>query len=328
MITALNKNKKTTWRRLYLVGKLLFSVLIVFILVRQIENGISGDFTQSISVHNMTTGRWFMAFMAVALMPLNWFFEAMKWKNLIHFEQMTWTRAYRGVLAGVAVSILTPNRIGEYAGRILFVRPENRWNGIFSTLAGSYIQWWSVGVLGVLGGLYYLLNVKESSAGETIVWCVLTVAMIFTAFFFLLYMDKGSMLIKKWTKGKWPFAQRIINYLANLDRMHIQKATVFACIRIATYSTQFYLIVLALGERINVIDGSSAALTTNILQTFMPLPPVIGLVGRGEAAVLVWSVFSADELIILSATFIVWVINVVLPALIGVVLILNLKKSK
>jgi hypothetical protein len=49
----------------------------------------------------------------------------------------------------------------------------------------------------------------------------------------------------------------------------------------------------------------------------VPLPAVAGLLVRGSLAVFVWSHFGANDLSSLAATFVLWIINLILPALIG-----------
>ena len=48
-----------------------------------------------------------------------------------------------------------------------------------------------------------------------------------------------------------------------------------------------------------------------------------GLVARGNLAVYLWQQFGANDLSALAATFSLWVINLILPALIGTFLLLR-----
>ena len=77
---------------------------------------------------------------AVLLVPLNWGLETQKWRELMHrIEAIPFGLAYKAVLAGVAFSVITPNRIGEYGGRILMVKAE-KWQTVVATLVGSFSQ--------------------------------------------------------------------------------------------------------------------------------------------------------------------------------------------
>ncbi|MBL7753676.1 MAG: flippase-like domain-containing protein, partial [Chitinophagaceae bacterium] len=59
----------------------------------------------------------------IVLMIVNWTIEAQKWRFLLKGTEnfSLWT-SLQSVLTGLAVSVITPNRIGEYMGRILYLR--------------------------------------------------------------------------------------------------------------------------------------------------------------------------------------------------------------
>ena len=59
----------------------------------------------------------------IFLVFINWGFEARKWQLLVKpIQRMDFLTAYKSVLSGVTLSINTPNRIGEYGGRILYIK--------------------------------------------------------------------------------------------------------------------------------------------------------------------------------------------------------------
>ena len=61
----------------------------------------------------------------LALVFVNWGFEAKKWQVLLKpLQPINFFTAFKSVLSGVTLSINTPNRIGEYGGRILYIRKE------------------------------------------------------------------------------------------------------------------------------------------------------------------------------------------------------------
>jgi len=49
---------------------------------------------------------------------------------------------------------------------------------------------------------------------------------------------------------------------------------------------------------------------------------------RGEVALFVWGNFCDNELSILASTFSLWVINMIIPALIGIFFIMNINVLK
>ncbi|MEX2590199.1 MAG: hypothetical protein WD334_08335, partial [Chitinophagales bacterium] len=76
---------------------------------------------------------------ALFLMPVNWILESLKWKMLMQrIEPLTFTNSFRSVLSGVTFTMFTPNRIGEYAGRFLFLKKPWNPNAWLANFAGSY----------------------------------------------------------------------------------------------------------------------------------------------------------------------------------------------
>lgn len=61
------------------------------------------------------------------LMLFNWFFEVVKWHYLVkEVEPLSIWKSLKSVFCGLTWAIFTPNRIGEYGGRIMLLKPENR----------------------------------------------------------------------------------------------------------------------------------------------------------------------------------------------------------
>lgn len=67
----------------------------------------------------------FVYFAAILfLMPLNWAIETAKWQLLLSGTvSQSFGDALKSVLAGLNTGFVTPNRIGEFAGRILLLPP-------------------------------------------------------------------------------------------------------------------------------------------------------------------------------------------------------------
>src|SRR5690606_3930899 len=72
------------------------------------------------------------------LMFLNWFTESLKWQYLcLQIQPISITKALQSVFCGLAWAVFTPNRIGEYGGRVLFLMPRKRVFGIIGMTVGA-----------------------------------------------------------------------------------------------------------------------------------------------------------------------------------------------
>jgi hypothetical protein len=135
----------------YIFGPLLFAV-ISFSLYRQISK--QPDLALRWEQIRLSWQDWKL-WAVVFLMILNWGIESKKWQLLVnHVQRFDFTRAFKSVLAGCGVTMLTPNRIGEFGGRILFVAEEHRIKAISLSLVGSLSQLLVTLVMGCTGLLY------------------------------------------------------------------------------------------------------------------------------------------------------------------------------
>src|SRR5437762_6135815 len=134
----LNKNIKIFIN--YFVGPLLFIWLSVSIYdqVRH-QADLQTSWTR-IKQSVQSTEIWDLV-MVVFLMLLNWSIEAMKWRLAIQeIQPLGFLKAFRAVLSGVSFSVNTPNRIGEYLGRVLYMEEGNRLRAVSLTIVCSISQ--------------------------------------------------------------------------------------------------------------------------------------------------------------------------------------------
>ena len=90
--------------------------------------------------------------LAIAMIAMNWGMEAMKWRELLApVFKLSFHRAFKATLAGVAFAINTPNRVGEYGGRVLYLPEGKRIQAVSLTLIGSYSQLLVTLVMGTVG---------------------------------------------------------------------------------------------------------------------------------------------------------------------------------
>lgn len=310
--------------------KLLITALMAWVLYYQIfaKENIDQIWETFLKTLRSQPLGWLMA--VIFLMPINWIFETCKWRLLIQgFEQLSFKKSLSAVFAGVTFSILTPNRIGEYGGRVLFVKPENNWKAVVATLVGSYSQLLAILSLGILGFAVFVSRhlELESYIFRSVLFLSFTLVLIMLFCFYnidviipIARKIPHLYKLKKFVKN--------VNVLRSYDTQLLNKALLFAFLRYMVYSLQYYLVLRYFGIEINLLTGFSGIATIFLFQTSIPLPPLMGLVARGELAIFIWTHFSANEISILAATFVLWIINIIVPALIGTIFIGNVNILK
>ena len=305
--------------------KLLITFLLIWTIYRQVfakEN--IGDIWQSFIAHFAFPNLYWLIAVLV-LVPLNWGFETQKWSILIrNFSTISFWKSYRAILAGVTVSLFTPNRIGEYGGRILLVEPENNWKAVVATLVGSMSQLMVLLSVGLVGAVYFsaqFLKPEPYVLTTVLVLGVIFIVILLVCFF---NIDLIIPLIKR-----LPFADKLRKYvkhvgvLRNYSSRILRSVLFFSFLRYLTYSAQYFLILQFFDIQAPFLATMAGISTIFLLQTSVPLPPIMGLLARGEFALFVWGFFNANEMDILAATFSLFVINLTIPALIGFLFIIQ-----
>lgn len=315
-------------RQLNLLIKLVLLSLLAWALYVQVvaKENISEIWTTfQAELKNGEVGLLILTFL---LMPVNWSLETIKWQRLVRtIEVVPFFRAFKGILAGITLSIFTPNRVGEYGGRILVVKPENKIPTVVASLVGSFSQLTTLLVMGLAGMSYFMYKKIEPDAlvmfGTSISALLLSGMLIF----FYLNVDLVIPLVKK-----IPYIRRFVKHLTVLqsyDAKTLLLVLLLSICRYLVYSFQYYLILMFFGIEVPLLLGLASIALIFFIQTSVPLPPIYGLAIRGNVALKIWGYFTVNTLGILSSTFGLWFINVIFPALIGMVFIssVNIMKS-
>ncbi|MBL7815305.1 MAG: flippase-like domain-containing protein [Saprospiraceae bacterium] len=272
----------------------------------------------------------FWLYSCCALMPLNWAAETVKWGHLVRRVQpIGFWQAFRAVFAGVTTSLFLPNRVGDFGGRILFLKSKNAVKVVLSTFVGSWAQQLILITFGFLGFAYFLLTLWKVEAFILDGIIALGLGFVIILLFMFLNLEIVVPVFKKIRLlYRFPKLIKSVNVLRQYTREELLQTLLWAFIRYVIYTIQYFLILRFFGIEVGILRGASCIATIYLLQTSIPLPPIVGLLARGEVALKIWGMFSENELSILAATFTLWVINLIVPALIGLVFILQLNVLK
>jgi hypothetical protein len=324
-ISVFRKDQPLKWM-LQIMLKLALFVGLSLLLYYQLLDGwkrmpVDGDlnFLQRCFSFHQTI----FLILAIVLMPLNWTFEALKWRILMPKDaKISFSKTVKAVLAGITFSLFTPNRIGEYGGRVLFVNPENRVQTVFATIKGSIAQWLAI----LSGGLFGILLIICSNLNTPLVDLsiyLLGITLIIFSFMLILYF-RMSQIIKLFLKI--PFLKSLAKKLQEKDAPDISiavlnKTLVLALLRYLAYSLQYFFILEAFDVNNEIVPCLSAISIVYLLQTGLPVPPTFGLLARGSIAVWIFGMLGDVDFYhqsnILAATFSLWFINLFIPALLG-----------
>jgi hypothetical protein len=232
------------------------------------------------------------------LVFVNWGIEALKWRVLVaHLQTISFGRAFMATVAGTSIGLITPNRTGEFVGRVLFLDPEHRFGGAFATALGSIAQFV---VTLVAGGLaLVLLMVSDTPLPWPDGWysfALVSLTALVAVGALVLYLFPGLL---RHLLLLLPVLQRLKKASAVLD----------------TYARRELLLVLGLSVLRYAVFYLVSTLVPTVLLTELGV--------RGSAAVAFFGPLGADEAAVLLATTVLWSLNLVLPAAVGSVLLVS-----
>jgi Lysylphosphatidylglycerol synthase TM region len=325
----LNKSIKILLK--WFVGPLL-AVWLFYSLYQQVK--AQPDIDSSIAlIKAMPFGANAWKFWLVILFVfVNWGMEARKWQLLMKVVQpMSFITAFKSVLCGVTVSLNTPNRIGEYGGRILFVNEGNRIKAITLSIAGGMAQLIITMLMGCFGLTYLLFTMDDSGTlmGISVFWIrIFLYGSSFGTIVFVFFFFKLGWLIR--LLEKLPYADRFskyVNVLETFDAKILLRLLSISFFRYIVFVLQYIFMLQLLQVEQNAWSGFWIITVMFWIMAIIPSFAIADLGIRGTVAKTLFS-YSSNTIGILTATFGIWFINLFIPALIGSLLILGIKIKK
>jgi hypothetical protein len=314
----------------YFLGPLLFIILSTSIYY-QIKNQADLGIRWQQIKNSLQSWQFFTAFF---LMIVNWGLEAKKWQLLInHLQHLNFLTAFKSILSGCSVTMLTPNRIGEYGGRILYVKDKHRIKAISLTIVGSISQLLVTMAMGCVGLIFLrILSQPNSNVlpvlphfwGNVVIYLSLSI----TVLIFLFYW-RISWLVK--TLEKVPAFNKFTKHIDVLDEFTngaLLQILSLSLARYIVFVTQYVLILQALHV---YIDIATCFWLIAVFYLAMAVVPTIGFIELPVRIGTLWAIlkyFSSNELAVSTASLGIFLINLVIPAIIGSLLILSVKIVK
>ncbi len=313
----------------YFVGPVLFAVL-AFSIYRQVRQQQDWQQKWMIIRQSLTGPHAWMLYVTIALLLVNWGIEAKKWQLLLrHLQRISFLRSFISVLSGVAFTMITPNRMGEFIGRVFYIREGKRIQAATLTIVGSLSQLIITLTTGIIGMviLYHQLTSTVALPGISLYWLngllFGTAAVLITL---LLFFFRISWLAR--VAERLPVLQKYRYYIAQLDHFTIRELLyilLLSLIRFSVFTTQYLLLFNLFDVQMLVWQGCCAVSVMFLILAIIPMPGIAELGIRGKASIALFMLFSTNQVGILATTGCIWLINIILPAILGSLLMLNVK---
>lgn len=255
--------------------------------------------------------------LVLALMVLNWGLEAWKWHWLMRpVQRIGFGRAFAATVAGTSIGLITPNRVGEFAGRVLFLEPEHRIQGGFATLLGSIAQFVVTLLAGglVLGlGLWMPVEGSPGHAWRVVLWSALLIGLAAVFLYFSPKAFARLLLAIPWLRR----FERHAHVLEAFTAAQLARVFVLSLVRYAVFTLQFCIVLAALAQ----VPATVAVRAVPVVFLLTTLVPTMALTELGVRGSVALAFIPGDAAGVLASTVLIWTINLALPAIFGAVLL-------
>jgi len=289
---------------------------------------------------DMMANKMFLPFFITAsvMMLGNLFLEAKKWQYLISLkEKVSMSTSFKAVFTGLSVSVFTPNRVGEFLGRIFFLKKTEPIEGIFMTVIGSISQLLVTIIVGCLS-LAFFLPVYYAPADfptELLMGALYVLGFLANIIFLGLYLNISIItdISRRIFKPEWKHWNHYIEVFSLYKTSELLKVFGLSLLRYMVFSTQFFLFLRAFDVPLSIGEAMMLIPVIYLVTTSIPTIALSELGVRGSVSVFFIGVFMAGHFVgvgdlqlrVFAASTCIWLINIALPALIGTFFVFHLR---
>ncbi|WP_157595026.1 lysylphosphatidylglycerol synthase domain-containing protein [Psychroflexus tropicus] len=254
--------------------------------------------------------------LGIGLSLLNWFLEALKWKTLL-YELLTvsFLGAFSESLKAHAISIITPNKIGEFGAKASFYPKLYRTKILKMTLTGQLYQLLATCCFGILGLCFVYMELESNLQ--------LSIGMVLGVLLLIWILIVFSNFEKDWKN-------KIKNYvisLSNLSKPRNSLVLGYSYLRYLCFSHQLYFFLWLFQPNLSYLEIMPVIFSIYFISSFIPTFLILDAGLKAGLGLILLENFLPPEVIITSMA-IMWVFNFGIPAIIGNILLLKPKHKQ
>ncbi len=241
------------------------------------------------------------------------------WKSLSNLIQRTkFKTAVQNNLISSALAFVTPINSGEVVGRYLMPFEKAKRSKvpflIFWMHYGRLIAKLFVGSMAI----GFLVIAKHLAEGW-VVWLIwLLVVLLLGVVFF--QFDKVQKWLSGWRLKSWGLGKYLIQ-----NRPSVREKSIIlglSAAKFVVYNAQFVLLIFLWGNpAVSVLQVLASITVFYFISSFLPSIAMFDFVLKAAVAIYIISPTIADESLLINISFSLWLVNVALPAIVGMLLI-------
>lgn len=260
----------------------------------------------------------------VLLMVVNWLLEAFKWRYLTKtLVNITLWESIEAVFCGLTWAISTPNRVGEYGGRVMFLPNRKRIHGVFAMAVGAFGQIIMTNLLGLIAIIWFVdvyIPVSTWLFGLIILICALTLAVLLIFFFhikWLVNLLNRIGFLKKYHK----FFEIMGRYKTN----ELMRVLGFSMARYVTFTVQYCIVFHLLIPQFAFFPMVMMLFVYFFITSAVPSLDLLDVGVRSFTASHLFAYVTDQKIAVIAGVSSIWLINLIIPAILGSLFVFKLK---
>jgi len=250
------------------------------------------------------------------LMLLNWGLEALKWRRLIsQVEKITLWRAVESVFCGLTWAVFTPNRIGEYGGRVFFLSPKRRIIGVVAMAVGNIGQMVLTNIFGAIALCIFIYRFVD--VDYRLFYALVALSVMFCLFFIIFYFNikwlNGILLSVSYTRKY----KKFYSILARYRKKELLNILIYCLARYTVFSSQYFILFYWLIPGIHYMDILMMVSILFFVQSTLPSLDLFDIGVRSMTASYFFSSVTDQNVAVIACTAGIWLVNIIIPAILG-----------
>ena len=243
----------------------------------------------------------FTVLIVLLLMIFNWYLEALRWKiSLQSVEPISINQAWKVILRGLALNWILPFTSGDLLARVS--QQQDKYQATSAAILNRGVMLCFTLVLGLFG------MSQLASEYEVNGW-------------FALIILFGIPLLRRFFKKS---ESRFLVYFKKLSKMLLTQIIGISFLRYLVFVYQFYLLLTAFLPVLSANTLIAGIGWIFLVRTTLPL--FWGGIGVREASgIFFFEPLVSDLQLVIIPVFLIWLINTVIPSLVGLVFVWRLK---
>lgn len=300
----------------------IVAIAFWFICRKIVTNNDLGNFKRQIK--NFSDLEIIMVLGAVFfLMLVNWGLEAVKWKRLIKsVENISLWKAIESVFCGLTWAIFTPNRIGEYGGRVFFLAPKRRVMGIAAMAVDNIGQLTLTNFFGAIAICFFVY--RFANPEPSLLLAIYVIAGAFSFFFLIFFFNVkwlyGALLAMRFTRKY----KKFYAVLGRYRKSELFKILLFCIARYVVFVTQYFIMFNWLIPQIQTIDVLMFVSILFFVQSALPSLDLFDIGIRSAAGLFFFKYVTRQHMAVVACIAGIWLINIIIPAILGAYFVFKL----